>query len=69
MLENHGRKEHVTIENYSIEQHHAAEGENLSEEWQTALGPDWQDVQHRLLHFAYVMGLVRQASEHQMGGD
>ena len=49
VLENYGRKEHVTIEDYSIE-HIMPQNENLSEEWQTALGPDWQDVQHRLLH-------------------
>ena len=49
VLENYGRKEHVTIEDYSIE-HIMPQNENLSEEWQVALGPDWQDVQHRLLH-------------------
>lgn len=49
LLENHGRKEHVTIEEYTIE-HILPQNENLSDEWQQALGDDWQEVQHRYLH-------------------
>ncbi|SFT96550.1 DUF262 and DUF1524 domain-containing protein [Arthrobacter sp. ov118] len=49
MLENHGRKEHVTIEDYTIE-HIMPQNENLSDEWQAALGDDWQDVQLKYLH-------------------
>ena len=49
MLENHGRKEPVTIEDYTIE-HILPQNENLSSTWRDALGPDWQDVQLRLLH-------------------
>lgn len=48
-LENHGRKEHVTIEDYTIE-HILPQNENLSKGWQVALGADWQDIQQRLLH-------------------
>ena len=49
MLENYGRKEHVTIEDYTIE-HIMPQNENLSDEWQVALGGDWQDVQLKFLH-------------------
>jgi len=49
MLENYGRKEHVTIEDYTIE-HILPQNENLSLEWQAALGDDWQEVQQRYLH-------------------
>ncbi|MDQ0260461.1 uncharacterized protein with ParB-like and HNH nuclease domain/predicted transport protein [Sinomonas atrocyanea] len=49
MLENYGRKEHVTIEDYTIE-HIMPQNDDLSEEWQTALGDDWEDVQQKYLH-------------------
>lgn len=49
MLENFGRKEHVTIEEYTIE-HIMPQNENLSGEWQAALGEDWQEVQLNYLH-------------------
>lgn len=49
ILENHGRKEHVTIEDYTIE-HIMPQNESLSEGWRTALGDDWQEVQARYLH-------------------
>lgn len=49
ILENHGRKERVTIEDYTIE-HIMPQNENLSMEWQTALGENWQDIQMTYLH-------------------
>lgn len=49
MLENYGRKERVTIEEYTIE-HILPQNENLSEEWRGVLGDDWQEVQHKYLH-------------------
>ena len=49
LLENHGRKEHVTIEDYTIE-HILPQNENLSTEWRAALGEDWADVQQKYLH-------------------
>lgn len=49
MLENHGRKEHVTVEDYTIE-HIMPQNENLSIEWQTALGDAWQAVQSQYIH-------------------
>lgn len=48
-MENFGRKEHVAIENYTIE-HILPQNENLSEEWRTALGMSWREVQERYLH-------------------
>lgn len=48
MLENYGRKEYVTIEDYTIE-HILPQNEKLSKEWRSALGEDWQVVQQRYL--------------------
>lgn len=48
-LENDGRKEEVSVADYSIE-HILPQNENLRAEWRDALGQDWQDVQARLLH-------------------
>jgi uncharacterized protein with ParB-like and HNH nuclease domain/predicted transport protein len=49
LLENHGRKELVTIEDYTIE-HILPQNENLSNSWKAALGEDWQTVQQKYLH-------------------
>lgn len=49
MLENCGRKEHVTVEDYTIE-HILPQNENLSADWRNALGEDWQEVQAKYLH-------------------
>ena len=43
-LENHGRKERVMVEDYTIE-HILPQNEALSKEWQVELGVDWQRVQ------------------------
>ncbi|WP_028650207.1 DUF262 and DUF1524 domain-containing protein [Nocardioides halotolerans] len=48
-LENHHRKEHVTIEDYTIE-HILPQNENLSLEWQKALGENWAEIQTQYLH-------------------
>jgi uncharacterized protein with ParB-like and HNH nuclease domain/predicted transport protein len=48
-LENHDRKERVTVDEYTIE-HIMPQNENLSPAWQAALGPDWQRVQETWLH-------------------
>ncbi len=48
-LENHGRKERVPVDEYTIE-HILPQNENLSPAWKEALGPDWQQVQERWLH-------------------
>ncbi|MFZ2540814.1 MAG: DUF262 domain-containing protein [Gallionella sp.] len=48
-LENHGRKERVVVEDYTIE-HILPQNENLSKEWQAELGADWQRIQETWLH-------------------
>ena len=48
-LENVQRKEPVNIDEWTIE-HVMPQNENLSQEWQDMLGPDWEAVQTRYLH-------------------
>lgn len=48
-FENHGRKERVVVEDYTVE-HILPQNEPLSPEWQAELGPDWQRVQQEWLH-------------------
>jgi predicted transport protein len=48
-MENHGRKEWVFIDEYTIE-HIMPQNENLSEAWKAELGRDWQQVQATYLH-------------------
>ncbi len=48
-LENHDRKEAVSVNEYTIE-HILPQNENLSEEWREALGPDWQRIRGTWLH-------------------
>jgi len=48
-LENVGRKERVTVDEYTIE-HILPQNENLSAKWREALGADWQRVQQTWLH-------------------
>jgi uncharacterized protein with ParB-like and HNH nuclease domain/predicted transport protein len=48
-LENHGRKERVGVDEYTIE-HILPQNTNLSTEWKNALGPDWEHVQQAWLH-------------------
>ena len=48
-LENHGRKEPVPVDEYTIE-HILPQNENLSFEWQKALGPNCKKIQETWLH-------------------
>jgi uncharacterized protein with ParB-like and HNH nuclease domain/predicted transport protein len=48
-LENHGRKERVPVDEYTIE-HILPQNPDLPEAWKSALGADWQGVQRRWLH-------------------
>jgi uncharacterized protein with ParB-like and HNH nuclease domain/predicted transport protein len=48
-LENHGRKERVSVDEYTIE-HILPQNENLSQKWREALGSEWQSVQQTWLH-------------------
>jgi predicted transport protein len=48
-LENHGRKERVAVDQFTIE-HILPQNENMSAAWKTALGPEWERVQQTWLH-------------------
>ena len=48
-LENHGRKERVLVDEYTIE-HILPQNENLSPAWRKMLGSDWKRVQQTWLH-------------------
>ena len=48
-FENHGRKERVLVDDYTIE-HIMPQNDKLSPEWRADLGADWQRVQQDLLH-------------------
>jgi uncharacterized protein with ParB-like and HNH nuclease domain/predicted transport protein len=48
-FENHGRKERVLVDDYTIE-HIMPQNEKLSAEWCAELGRDWQRVQQDWLH-------------------
>jgi uncharacterized protein with ParB-like and HNH nuclease domain/predicted transport protein len=48
-LENHGRKERVAVDEYTIE-HILPQNPNLSAAWKLALGPEWERVQKQWLH-------------------
>ena len=48
-LENHGRKERVAVDEYTIE-HILPQNPNLSAAWKQSLGADWERVQKQWLH-------------------
>ena len=48
-LENHDRKERVPVDEYTIE-HILPQNENLSAQWKTDLGSDWERIQKTWLH-------------------
>lgn len=48
-FENHGRKERVPVNEYTIE-HIMPQNEDLSPEWRTVLGEDWHRVHEQYLH-------------------
>lgn len=48
-LENHGRKERISVDEYTIE-HIMPQNPNLSPEWRTMLGTDWSRVHETYLH-------------------
>lgn len=48
-LENHGRRERVMVEDYTIE-HILPQNPALSAQWQADLGEDWKRVQNTWLH-------------------
>ena len=48
-LENHGRKEPIVSNNYTIE-HILPQNKDLSEVWRDTLGDNWREIQNTLLH-------------------
>ena len=62
-LENHGRKERVMVEDYTIE-HILPQNEALSKEWQAELGTDWQRIQQEWLHTLGNLSLTGYNSEY-----
>lgn len=48
-LENYERKERAPVDEYTIE-HILPQNENLSAEWKTELGPEWERIQKAYLH-------------------
>ncbi|PFG63733.1 uncharacterized protein with ParB-like and HNH nuclease domain [Thioclava sp. ES.031] len=48
-FENHGRRERVYIDDYTIE-HILPQNENLSQQWKDDLGQDYREVQEKWLH-------------------
>ena len=48
-LENHGRKEPVNVDDFTIE-HILPQNENLSPEWREAIGENWEFIQERFVH-------------------
>ena len=48
-FENNGKKEFISVDNYTIE-HVLPQNPNLSEEWQRELGANWKQIQERYLH-------------------
>lgn len=63
-LENHGKKERVDVENYTIE-HILPQNESLSKEWQVELGPEWQHLQQTWLHTLGNLTLTGYNSEYR----
>ena len=62
-LENHGRKERVPVDEYTIE-HILPQNENISSKWRDALGPEWQRVQETWLHTLGNLTLTRYNPEY-----
>ncbi len=48
-MENHNRKEHVNIEDYTVE-HIMPQTDNLSKAWRDELGSSWEEIHARYLH-------------------
>lgn len=62
-VENHGRKERVPVNEYTIE-HILPQNENLSAAWKSTLGPDWQRIRETWLHTLGNLTLTRYNSEY-----
>ena len=62
-LENHGRKERVLVDEYTIE-HILPQNENISAAWKNELGEDWASVHERWLHTLGNLTLTAYNSEY-----
>ena len=62
-LENHGRKEHVSLNEYTIE-HILPQNKKLSAQWQEAIGAEWERVQKSWVHTLGNLTLTRYNSEY-----
>jgi len=63
-FENHGRKERVSLEDYTIE-HILPQNENLPAGWVEDLGSDWRQVQEKWLHTLGNLTLTGYNSEYR----
>jgi len=62
-IENHGRKERVPVDEYTIE-HIMPQNPDLSSEWHNALGGDWERVHETWLHTLGNLSLTGYNSEY-----
>ena len=63
-FENHGRKERVPVEDYTIE-HIMPQNEVMPQAWRDELGPDWKIVHDRRLHTLGNLTLTGYNSEYR----
>jgi hypothetical protein len=63
-IENHGRKERVPVDEYTIE-HILPQNENPSAGWRDALGPDWKRIQETWIHTLGNLTLTAYNSEYR----
>lgn len=63
-MENYGRKERVSLSEYTIE-HILPQNEDLSIDWRNALGPEWKRIQGTWLHTIGNLTLTGYNSEYQ----
>lgn len=61
-LENYDNKEPISYEGFTIE-HIMPQNQDLSEEWKTALGENWEEVHNTLLHRLGNLTLTKYNSE------
>ncbi len=65
-FENHGRKEQVPVDEYTIE-HILPQNKELSAAWRSALGSEWRRIQERWLHTLGNLTLTGYNSEYGDG--
>ena len=63
-FENYGRKERVSVDEYTIE-HILPQNEDMPAQWRNSLGPDWQRVRETYLHTLGNLTLTGYNSEYR----